>query len=284
MDGSVNEAHKGVAGAPVGTRVCRCISPGSDWAPGACSRPRRCSARSSAQRSPDEPADCGRARCDFGWEPRAGVSRAQPRRRHLPRHRDLRRRGRVRVQAQLCLRRSSGLRHRVRLRRRLLRFTRHRHVSACRAAPATPAVNANAVCGHSGVCDVVGACRYVSKRAARGTTICDLYGWSSENEPQKPQNHDVVCPLPRGAKTPKICALCIVCGWSLHPTVQVDDLHDKRGHRGDLRRPWQLGRRFGQHAPRPAQLRAVPNFGPRSCFSIVDAPPDRYARNRLVNW
>ncbi|MCU0690567.1 MAG: hypothetical protein MUF54_04130, partial [Polyangiaceae bacterium] len=34
--------------------------------------------------------------------------------------------------------------------------------------------------------------------------ICDLCGWSSEKEPQKPQNGDIVCPLPRGAKTPKI--------------------------------------------------------------------------------
>jgi pimeloyl-ACP methyl ester carboxylesterase len=55
----------------------------------------------------------------------------------------------------------------------------------------------------------------------------DLYGWSSEKERQKPQNDDVVCPLPRGAKTPKICALCVLCGWSLHPTVHVAIL---RGH------------------------------------------------------
>jgi hypothetical protein len=33
--------------------------------------------------------------------------------------------------------------------------------------------------------------------------ICDLYGWSSEKEPQKPQNDDVVCPLPRGRRPPK---------------------------------------------------------------------------------
>jgi hypothetical protein len=54
--------------------------------------------------------------------------------------------------------------------------------------------------------------------------LCDLCGWSSEKEPQRPQkaqNDEVVYPLPRGAKTPKICALCVLCGLSLHPTVQV---------------------------------------------------------------
>jgi hypothetical protein len=40
---------------------CLRISPGSAWACGACSKPRGCSARSSAQCSPDERADCRRS-------------------------------------------------------------------------------------------------------------------------------------------------------------------------------------------------------------------------------
>jgi hypothetical protein len=40
---------------------CLRISPGSAWACGACSKPRGCSARSSALCSPDERADCRRA-------------------------------------------------------------------------------------------------------------------------------------------------------------------------------------------------------------------------------
>jgi hypothetical protein len=63
---------------------------------------------------------------------------------------------------------------------------------------------------------------------APGTQLADLYGWSSEKEPQKPQNDDVVCPLPRGAKTPKICALCVLGGWSLHPTEHVATCRNRR--------------------------------------------------------
>jgi hypothetical protein len=72
----------------------------------------------------------------------------------------------------------------------------------------------------------------VPSSAKHPPPIRDLCGWSSEKEPQRPQkaqNDEVVYPLPRGAKTPKICALCVLCGLSLHPTVQVAN-SQRSGH------------------------------------------------------
>ncbi len=103
----------------------------------------------------------------------------------------------------------------------------------------------------------------------KGLPICDLYGWSSEKErqkPQKAQNDDVVCPLPRGAKTPKICALCVLCGWSLHPTVHVANSFGSRRPRRSLVRKNSHGRGTQPRLPfRDPRLKAGGMQGLAGC-------------------